>query len=159
MADAQGRVRADDRIRVDLPDTEVPSGREVARVGADARPGAGADRGDGAQRRRQDDLAGQIVTGATVPVGHLGQRRGFDDLTVAADALRRFLADRYARSAVVVTRAVERGEVAPGADPRAALVAATTAPVHHRALLLGAVPDAAAVRVYAETAAAGARGR
>lgn len=74
---------------------------------------------------------------------------------VAAEAMRRFLADRYARSEVVVTRAVERGEVAPGADPQAVLVAAT-APVYHCALILGAVPDEAAVRRYAEIAAAGA---
>lgn len=76
---------------------------------------------------------------------------------VAAGAMRRFLADRYARATVVVTRAVERGDAAPGADPAAVLVAAT-APVYHCALLLGAVPDAAAVRGYAEIAAAGARG-
>jgi AcrR family transcriptional regulator len=76
----------------------------------------------------------------------------------AAEALRHFLSDRYARCAVVVERAVARGEVGADVDAEAVLVAAT-APVYHHALLLGGVPDAAAVRRYAELAAAGAQSR
>jgi AcrR family transcriptional regulator len=71
---------------------------------------------------------------------------------VAAEALRRFLSDRYARSAVVVERAVHRGEIPADADAEAVLVAAT-APVYHHALLLGAAPDPAATRRYARIAA------
>jgi AcrR family transcriptional regulator len=74
----------------------------------------------------------------------------------AAEALRRFLADRYARSAVVVERAVARGEASPTVAAEAVLVAAT-APVYHHALLLGAVPDEAATRRYAKIAALGAK--
>jgi AcrR family transcriptional regulator len=74
---------------------------------------------------------------------------------VAAQALRRFLDDRYRRSHVVVTRAVARGEVPAATDPRWLLVAAT-APLYHEILLLGgAVDDALAVR-YAVQAARGA---
>lgn len=75
----------------------------------------------------------------------------------AAEALRRFLDDRYARCVVVVERARERGEVASSCVSLEVLVAAT-APVYHHALLLGRVPDAAAVRRYAQLAAGGAAG-
>jgi len=54
----------------------------------------------------------------------------------AAAALRAFWDDRYARCAVVVERAVARGDAAPGTDPRTVLVAAT-APVFHHVVLLG----------------------
>lgn len=74
----------------------------------------------------------------------------------AATAMREFLADRYARCTVVVERAVERGEAAPGTDPRTVLVTAT-APVYHHALLLGDGPDADGARRYAELAAASVR--
>ncbi len=94
----------------------------------------------------------------------------------AADALGRFWEDRYARCAVVVHRAVARGELAapaePGAatagggstpdapafaaDPRALLVAAT-APLYHELLLLRTAPDPTLPRRAAHTAAAAAR--
>jgi AcrR family transcriptional regulator len=53
----------------------------------------------------------------------------------AAGALRDFLNDRYARAAVVVHRAIARGEAAAGTDPRAVLVAAT-APLFHELALI-----------------------
>src|SRR5205823_6406662 len=53
----------------------------------------------------------------------------------AAEALRAFWADRYARYAVVVRRAVERGEIRDRVDPRRLLVAAT-APLYHELVLL-----------------------
>ncbi|SCG53714.1 TetR/AcrR family transcriptional regulator [Micromonospora halophytica] len=77
----------------------------------------------------------------------------------AAEALRAFWADRYDRCAVVVHRAVARGEVPAGTDARALLVAAT-APVYHELLLLRSGADAAlaqrAARAAALAAAAGA---
>ncbi|AVT32444.1 TetR family transcriptional regulator [Plantactinospora sp. BC1] len=58
----------------------------------------------------------------------------------AADALRSFWADRYDRCAVIVHRAVRRGEIPAGCDPRRLLVAAT-APVYHELVLLRTSPD------------------
>src|ERR1700754_4708611 len=52
----------------------------------------------------------------------------------AAEALRRFLSDRYRRSAVIVARALARREVPAGTDARQLLVAAT-APLYHEILL------------------------
>jgi AcrR family transcriptional regulator len=74
----------------------------------------------------------------------------------AAEALQRFLPDRYRRSEIVVTRAVSRGEVPADTDARRLLVAAT-APVYHEILLLGEdADDDLAVR-YATDAARSAR--
>ncbi|MEV4492583.1 TetR/AcrR family transcriptional regulator [Micromonospora coxensis] len=70
----------------------------------------------------------------------------------AAEALRVFWADRYDRCAVVVHRAVARGEAPAGTDARALLVAAT-APVYHELLLLRTGADAALARRAARTAA------
>jgi AcrR family transcriptional regulator len=53
----------------------------------------------------------------------------------AAAALTAFWQDRYRRCAVVVTRAVARGEAPPGTDPHRVLVAAS-APLYHRVVLL-----------------------
>ncbi|MFE1949471.1 TetR/AcrR family transcriptional regulator [Streptomyces sp. NPDC059524] len=59
----------------------------------------------------------------------------------AAQAQTRLWADRYAQCAVLVERAVERGELpSPHTDARALLIAAT-APLYHRLLLLRAEPD------------------
>jgi AcrR family transcriptional regulator len=76
-----------------------------------------------------------------------------------AQAQTRLWADRYAQCAVLVDRAVERGEISGHPDARSLLVAAT-APVYHELVLLRAEPDprlpgrAAAAAVLA--AAAGA---
>ncbi|MGB2571695.1 TetR/AcrR family transcriptional regulator [Micromonospora citrea] len=70
----------------------------------------------------------------------------------AAEALRAFWADRYDRCAVIVHRAVARGEAPAGTDARALLVAAT-APVYHELLLLRSGADAALAQQAARTAA------
>jgi AcrR family transcriptional regulator len=53
----------------------------------------------------------------------------------AAEALTRFWVDRYARTALVVRRAVERGELAAGIDAHQLLLTAT-GPVYHQLVLL-----------------------
>ncbi|MFP8882920.1 TetR/AcrR family transcriptional regulator [Streptomyces mangrovi] len=77
----------------------------------------------------------------------------------AADALRHFWEDRYARCETVVRRAVRRGEAPAGTDARALLIAAT-APLYHQLVLLRTPPDprlpGRAARAAAVAAAAGA---
>lgn len=77
----------------------------------------------------------------------------------AADALRTFWADRYDRCAIIVRRAIERGEVPAGTEPHRLLVAAT-APLYHQIVLLRtpASPDLAdrSARAAATAARAGA---
>jgi AcrR family transcriptional regulator len=78
--------------------------------------------------------------------------------SAAAEALQRFLDDRYRRCEVVVARAVARGEVPRGVDARRLLVAAT-APLYHEILLLGGTPgDEAGVRCAEDAAMAAAAG-
>ncbi|MFE9637281.1 TetR/AcrR family transcriptional regulator [Streptomyces sp. NPDC006463] len=74
----------------------------------------------------------------------------------AAGALARFWEDRYARCAVVVTRATARGELPGPVDARTLLVAAT-APLYHELLLLRAAPDPDLPRRAAAGAAAAGR--
>ncbi|MEU7729393.1 TetR/AcrR family transcriptional regulator [Streptomyces sp. NPDC040724] len=74
----------------------------------------------------------------------------------AAAALSRFWEDRYARCAVVVTRAADRGELPGPADSRALLVAAT-APLYHELLLIRAAPDPTLPHRAARAATAAAR--
>ncbi|TDC41864.1 TetR family transcriptional regulator [Micromonospora sp. KC213] len=74
----------------------------------------------------------------------------------AAAALSAFWADRYERCAVVVRRAVDRGEAPAGTDAHALLVAAT-APVYHELLLLRADADPARAVQAARAAAVAAR--
>jgi AcrR family transcriptional regulator len=59
----------------------------------------------------------------------------------AAVALQQFWADRYARSAVVVERAIQRREISPDTDSNRLLIAAT-APLYHHAVLMRVPPDA-----------------
>lgn len=77
----------------------------------------------------------------------------------AAEALRRFWADRYLRCVPVVERAVLRGELPPGTDARRLLVAGT-APLYHELVLLRTAPGpdlpARAARAAALAGAAGA---
>lgn len=70
----------------------------------------------------------------------------------AASALRRFWQDRYDRSAIVVGRAVERGEVAADVDAQAVLLA-STGPLYHQQLLLGRPLEEAEAARYAIGAA------
>jgi AcrR family transcriptional regulator len=55
--------------------------------------------------------------------------------TDAADALTRCWEDRYERTALVVDRAVARGEIPSGTDPHQLLLTAT-APLYHQVVLL-----------------------
>jgi AcrR family transcriptional regulator len=77
----------------------------------------------------------------------------------AEHAQRRLWEDRYTRCEIIVTRAVERGELPPGTDARQLLVAAT-APVYHHLVLLRHPPDPElpghAARTAALAASAGA---
>ncbi|WP_197363408.1 TetR/AcrR family transcriptional regulator, partial [Streptomyces clavuligerus] len=77
----------------------------------------------------------------------------------AAEALRRFWDDRYARCEVVITRAVTRGDLPPTTLPRPLLITAT-APLYHQLALLHTPPDPAlparAARAAARAASAGA---
>jgi AcrR family transcriptional regulator len=74
----------------------------------------------------------------------------------AARALREFWEDRFATAAVVVERAVARGEAAGGADPRTVLVA-SCAPIFYELTLLRspAADDIAGRYARVGTAAAG----
>jgi len=71
----------------------------------------------------------------------------------AAQALTEFWADRYRRSAVVVTRAIERGEVPASTDAHEVVVAAT-APLYHQLVLLKQPMTRAAADRYARLASA-----
>lgn len=74
----------------------------------------------------------------------------------AADALRRLWEGRYTQSEIVVERAVRRGELEPGVDARALLIAAT-APLYHQLILLRTAPDPGLPAHAAATAALAAR--
>jgi AcrR family transcriptional regulator len=76
-----------------------------------------------------------------------------------ADALRRFMADRHRRSAVVVTEAITRGEAPEGTEPEE-VVRSVVAPVYYR-LLVSREPVSPAglrrtARITADAAAKGA---
>lgn len=71
----------------------------------------------------------------------------------AADALSRFWADRYERSAIVVERAISRGELAPGTDAFAILMTAT-GPLYHQHVLLRRPITCADADAYARAAVA-----
>jgi AcrR family transcriptional regulator len=58
-----------------------------------------------------------------------------------ATALHDFYAERHRRSAVLVTRAIVRGEVPEGTDA-VAVVTAAVAPIYYRVLLAGEAPTA-----------------
>lgn len=73
-----------------------------------------------------------------------------------ATALRRFWADRYDRSCVIVRRAVERGELSSDVEAHGVLMAAT-GPLYHQRVLLGEEPRQADADAFARAAAALAR--
>jgi AcrR family transcriptional regulator len=74
----------------------------------------------------------------------------------AADALTRFWEDRYARTALVVRRAVERGEVAADVDAHQLLLTAT-APLYHQLVLLRQPMTRSEADQHARIAAASVR--
>ena len=71
----------------------------------------------------------------------------------AAKALTDFWSDRYARTAAVVRRAVDRGEISPDTDAHQ-LVMLATAPVYHQLVLLRLPMPRAAADQYARAAVA-----
>jgi hypothetical protein len=73
----------------------------------------------------------------------------------AADALRAFWADRYARCAPIVERAVARGEIPAGTDATRLLIAAT-APVYQHLILFRSPMPTYLVDRYARDAAVAA---
>ncbi|WP_068016140.1 TetR/AcrR family transcriptional regulator [Nocardia mexicana] len=75
----------------------------------------------------------------------------------AAQALRQLWEDRYTQSEIVVTRAIERGEIPPETDARAVLIAAT-APLYHQLVLLRTPPDSGLPERAAAAAAVAAAG-
>ena len=74
----------------------------------------------------------------------------------AATALRAFYADRYQRSAVVVRRAIERGEIADGTDATE-VIRACVAPLFHRMFISREPVGYADVRRAAAAAVAAAK--
>lgn len=74
----------------------------------------------------------------------------------AADALREFYVDRHARSAAIVARAVERGEVPPGTDP-VEVVRVACAPVFYRLFVSREGVTRQDAGIAAEAAAAAAK--
>ena len=74
----------------------------------------------------------------------------------AAGALTRFWEDRYARTALVVRRAVERGELAAEVDAHRLLLTAT-APLYHQLVLLRQPMSRAEADRHARIAAASVR--
>jgi AcrR family transcriptional regulator len=75
--------------------------------------------------------------------------------SAAARALREFWEDRFVSAAVVVARAVARGEVAGGADPRTVLIA-SCAPVFYELTLLRSPAAGDIAGRYARVGAAAA---
>ncbi|TWD80462.1 TetR family transcriptional regulator [Kribbella amoyensis] len=73
----------------------------------------------------------------------------------AAEALTRFWDDRYERSAVVVERAITRGEV-PGDTAAARVVMAATSPLYHQLVLRRSRMSRAEADQYARDSAAAA---
>ncbi len=73
----------------------------------------------------------------------------------AAEALTAFWVDRYRRSAVVVRRAVVRGEISEDTDPHEVVMTAT-APLYHQLVLLRQPLSRASADRYARAAAASA---
>jgi AcrR family transcriptional regulator len=74
----------------------------------------------------------------------------------AADALRGFYAARQARAALVVVRAVERGELPPTVDP-VDVVRTACAPLYYRVFITREPVDAAVAERAARAALAAAR--
>ncbi|MFF0339307.1 TetR/AcrR family transcriptional regulator [Kribbella sp. NPDC004875] len=71
----------------------------------------------------------------------------------AADALTQFWIDRYERTAIVVRRAVDRGEIPPTTDAHQLLLTAT-APLYHQLVLLRRPMTRASADEHARIAAA-----
>lgn len=116
-----------------------------------APPDTGSLAGDLAAVNRELHLAltaGPPLTAALIAASFRSAR--------AAEALRAFWDDRYARCAVIVERAVHRAEISVRTDARRLLVAAT-APLYHELLLMRAPFTAEEAEAAALDTAAAAR--
>ncbi len=76
----------------------------------------------------------------------------------AAEALTAFWQDRYQRSAIVVHRAIDRGEIPPETDAHRVLMASTSPVYHQLVLLRQPMPRATADRAAKDAAAAARAG-
>jgi AcrR family transcriptional regulator len=137
--------------------------RDVGGLLADA---LDAGREDGWQPPHLGSLAADLTAMNRDVLEHLTGDRSLSRALIvasyrspaAAEALQRFLDDRYRRSEAVIARAVARGEVPAGTDARRVLVAAT-APLYHEILLLGGTADdELAARCATDAARAAAAG-
>jgi AcrR family transcriptional regulator len=96
-----------------------------------ATPDTGSLQGD------LEQLLGDIVTALAdraIRAVLYGALSGADDNDDVRTARTRFWEERFRRSGAVVERAITRGEIPPGTDPRAVLEMAAS-PVYFRALL------------------------
>jgi AcrR family transcriptional regulator len=102
-------------------------------------------------------IGAELLTGLADPVVGAVISAAFQS-EAAAGALRAFYAERYQRSAPVVTRAIERGEIAAGTDGTE-VIRACVAPLSHR-LFISREPvgDAEVRRAAAATLAAAKAG-
>lgn len=113
----------------------------------------------GALESDLDALAADIVATVNTPNGRAllaALQSGFGGTPVADGPLGRFFADRFARAAPVVTRAVARGEIPAGTDA-SDLVKTLIAPLYLRLLLTGEDLDAEARRQAVAVAVCAAR--
>jgi AcrR family transcriptional regulator len=113
--------------------------------------GTGSLEGDLAELNREIHETLSIEPSLTVAIIAASFRN-----SEAADALRMFWKDRYERSALVVARAVERGEVPADTDAHRVLLTATAPLFHQLALLRQEMSVGDAVR-YAHDAAEAAK--
>jgi AcrR family transcriptional regulator len=97
----------------------------------------------------------EVLAGFTNPVTGSVILAAFQS-EAAADALRGFYADRYERSAVVVSRAVERGELPAGTDGTEVIMACV-APLFHRLFISREPVEEADVRRAAAATVAAAK--
>jgi AcrR family transcriptional regulator len=79
---------------------------------------------------------------------------GHDEALAAHN--KRFWVERLAMDGEIVTRAIERGEVAPGADPQT-VIEAVLGPIYFRLLMTGEQPDPAFIEHVVDLVSAGCR--
>lgn len=136
------RWRTVDRLLIDL----LASGADDAWVPADT----GSLEGDLLELNREIHVSLTIQPSLTTAVIAASFRT-----TDAATALHDFWKDRYERSGIVVTRAIDRGDIPLDTDPHRVLLTAT-APLFHQLALLRQDLSLADAERYARDAAAAA---
>jgi AcrR family transcriptional regulator len=76
---------------------------------------------------------------------------------LVADTARRFWQERMALDGKIIERAIARGDIPPGTDPRGA-IEAVLGPLHLRLLITGEPADAAAIQTVVDLAMGGVAG-